>query len=106
MKIDEIMKNRKAVLAISLISALAILGCGFNSVTASETGIQEASIVGLVVGALVGVVVAVALLPTIANQTGTLESNADLSTAEQGLVGLWPLLIIMGVMMAIIGMAL
>ena len=96
--------KHKALCSI-LLAVVTISAFGFSTVY-EESQYQEGSIIGLVVGALVGIVVAVALIPTIANQTADLEENANLSTAEQSLVGLWPLLIIVGVMMAIIGIAL
>lgn len=69
---------------------------------------NEAGIVGLIVGSLVGVLVASALLPTIANQTAVLETDTagDLSTGEESLIGTWILLVIVGVMLGIIGLAL
>lgn len=103
--IKTVLENHKK--AIACIVALGLLVTGTYCISGvSQVEVIESSIVGLIVGALVGVVVAVALIPTIANQTATLETNADLDTSEQTLVGLWPLFIIVGVMMAIIGMAL
>lgn len=93
---------------LSLVVSVAILGLSFVPATAGEVDVEKQSIGGMVVGALVGVVIAVALIPVIANQTADLERDTpeDLDTSEETLVGLWPLLIIVGVMMAIIGMAL
>jgi len=102
---------KKYIKLSAIFTALLIMGCfGQTLLAPSDSQIEasESSIVGMIVGALVGVVVAVALIPTIANQTTTLETDTagDLDTAEEDLVGLWPLLIIVGVMMAIIGLAL
>ena len=107
MNIEKVFQNKKLVYAFTILSAFAILGC-MASPAVYQPQVEESSIVGLIVGALVGVVVAVALLPTIANQTASLEADTagDLDTSEEALIGLWPLLIIVGVMMAIIGMAL
>lgn len=101
-------KNTLLSVAFTLIVCVAAIGNyayadGFEERIEGRT---EASIPGMIVGALVGVVVAAALLPTIANTTATLEDNTDLDTAEQTLVGQWTLLIIVGVMLAIIGLAL
>jgi hypothetical protein len=100
------MINKKILSAIVGLSLLCAIGS--FALTDQESTIEryEQSIIGLIVGALVGVVVAVALLPTIANQTNTLKADDELTDSEQSLVGLWTLLIIVGVMMAIIGMAL
>jgi len=106
----------------AVFTALLLFGFFAQSIisqTDEKVEIYNSDIVTLVVGALVGIVVAVALIPTIANQTTTLEDDyqdnatgvstshsgdtGDLDSAEEDLVGLWPLLIIVGVMMAIIG---
>jgi uncharacterized membrane protein YccC len=103
MKIMEKLYKHK-YLGAFVISALMLTGFMVSPVC--QSNIDESSIVGLIVGALVGVVVAVALLPTIANQSSTLAVNADLDDASQTLVRLWPLFVVIGVFMAIIGMAL
>ena len=70
--------------------------------------VEEANLAKAIVGLLVGIVVATNLLPTIFNQTTTLEADAndDLDASEEGLIGVWPIIIIVGVMMAIIGIML
>lgn len=99
---------------LSVLASICLLGAFLGSNVYADTfedrlyNIDESSIAGMLVGALVGVVVAGALLPVIANQTAVLETDSagDLDTNEETLIGLWPLLIIVGVMMAIIGFAL
>lgn len=98
-------KKQRAI--FSIIASALLISCFIGgSVIGQETDVVESSIGAMVITALVGVVIAVALLPIIANQTATLENDTNLDTSEQTLVGLWPLLIIVGVMMAIIGFAL
>jgi len=103
------MKKNLKYLSV-LFTAMCVVGFGLSATFSNDLMVEaeESSIVGMIVGALVGVVVAVALIPTIANQTAALERDTagDLETAEESLIGLWPLLIIVGVMMAIIGLAL
>lgn len=94
---------------ISIALSFCVLSCFIGASVMSEpAGVNESGIIGLIVGSLVGVVVAVALIPTIANQTATLELDTagDLDTTEETLIGLWPLLIVLGVMLAILGYAL
>lgn len=111
--------DRKKLFVLCLaIAFVAVGGFGF-AVIASPFGydvteaihyrnleVQHSSIATFVVAILVGVVVANALIPTIANQTAQLETNTDLETEEQDLVGIWDLVIIVGVMLMIIKMAL
>lgn len=113
----EVKKKMKKTTMLSLVTSVMLLtlACvgtvayGEDFLLRGENyfdGIHTQSIIGVLVGALVGVVVAVSLIPTIANQTAVLEADDDnLSASEQQLVGLWPLLIIVGVMLAIIGIA-
>lgn len=102
-----IYKNRKVLsIAFTLAFTFACIG---NFVYAEsfedrlEYEVYEESLGKIVVSLLLGIVVAVNVLPIIFNQTNTLESNADLDTNEQSLVSTWNILIIVGVMMAIIG---
>lgn len=87
---------------------VAIYDFGYNQKAVEvrmERGQDQAGISGMLIGTLIGVFVASVLLPLIANRTATLESNADLDSNEQSLVGTWTLFIVLGVMGAIIGMA-
>lgn len=112
MNLKNISKNNKLTIFASLIMALAVVSSfSASALFYDDTRVdniiaEEASIGGMVIGLLVGIVIAVNLMPIIANQTASLESNADLDSSEQTLVGLWTLLIIVGIMMAIIGVAL
>lgn len=102
--------NQTKIFAMFIGGLLCALGCFAVSgaYVNDPVEVAEASIAGMLVGALVGVVVAGALLPIIGNQTTVLETDSagDFSTSEESLIGLWPTLIIVGVMMAIIGFAL
>lgn len=112
-------RNIKKVFVVCLALAFVAVG-GFTTALAGDAidfkiaehehfknlEADHASIATFVVAILVGVVVANALIPTIANQTAQLEANTDLETEEQDLVGIWDLVIIVGVMLMIIKMAL
>ena len=99
---------------LTVLVAFTVMSCAFGfgglmgQISYDGLEVRESGIVGLIVGSLVGVLVASALLPVIANQTTTLEADAagDLETSEEGLIGTWNLLIIVGVMLAIISLAL
>lgn len=84
-----------------------VFGYNYN-INVMETEFEENGIVGLVVGALVGILVATALLPVIADNINTLEedTNDNFSQDEEDLIGTWNLLIIVGIMIAIVGLAL
>ena len=99
----EIRINKLFTFAVGICVLAAFIGAG-----STVAPVEEQGIVGMVVGALVGVLVASALLPTIANQTVTLETDSagDLSVGEESLIGTWILLVIVGVMLGIIGLAL
>lgn len=112
-------RNMRKLLVLGLVVAVAFVGCSVAFVGADYVDfkiaeqehfknleLEHASIATFIVAILVGVVVANALIPTIANQTAQLEANDDLETAEQDLVGIWDLVIIVGVMLMIIKMAL
>lgn len=101
----------KALVSIAISGIMLLAFCGnhvYYEGFEDRYEVHDANIVKLLVGALVGVVVAGALMPIIANQTAVLETDSvgDLSTQEESLIGLWPLLVIVGVMIAIIGFAL
>ena len=101
--------NKKIFGIVMALSLIGLTGLSFSGIAVTDPiEVCEASIAGMLIGALVGVVVAAALLPIIGNQTTTLETDSagDFSTSEESLIGLWPTLIIVGVMMAIIGFAL
>lgn len=109
---EKLYKNSKA---ISVISALMFVAVAFVGVTFASNGYDiteqlvtnEASIVSMVVYLLIGIVVATHLLPTIFNNTAVLETDSagDLDTNEESLIGTWNILIIVGIMLAIIGVA-
>lgn len=116
---DLVQKYQKHFVAITLIcfsviiagnvyaGEVAIYDFGYNQ-KAVEVRMErntEGAITGMLIGTLIGVFVASVLLPLIANRTATLESNGDLDSNEQSLVGTWTLFIVLGVMGAIIGMA-
>lgn len=101
---DVMEKIYKHKIAIAFfISAVCLVGAFASPVC--QSNVDESSILNLIVYALIGVVIAVALIPTIANQSHLLEINAELDGASQTLVGLWPLLVVVGVFLAIIKLA-
>lgn len=107
-QIDKLYKNKKAKMLFSV--AVALIFCATMTYAVAVEGdifiTYEVGIGGAIVGALVTVLLAVNVIPIIANQTNALESNADLNTGEQSLVGTWVLFVIIGVMLVIIGSAL
>lgn len=120
MKLEE--KYKKNFVAITVTILLCVVGANavvgtivvenwevgqtFRSIFVIENEKEEGAIAMMLIGALIGVYVASVLLPLIANKTAELEDNSDLDSGEQDLVGTWVLFIILGVMGAIIGMAL
>lgn len=99
--------NKKVQLLGTVLCTLAVIGCFAVNNAFFENQAVEAGIVGLIVSALIGVIIAGALGPTIFEQIHDLENDtgSHLSTGEENLIGTWTLLIIVGVMMAIISMA-
>lgn len=91
---------------LTLFSILTVCGVVLAPGIVSNTNadIVEAGPM-MIISGLVTVVIAVALLPTIANQTANLETDAagDLDTTEETLIGLWPLLLIIGIAMTFVG---
>lgn len=108
MDIEKTFASRRNRTVFALVASFVVLGAICGASPLAQDANYEAGIVGMIVGALVGVVVAVALIPVIANQSATLQTDSagDLDTSEEALIGLWPLLVIVGVMMGIIGLAL
>ncbi len=100
-----ISKNMALSVLCSLIIATTMI---VSPAIAVDALVEESSIITVMVALVVGVVVATALLPTIFNQTAVLEADTagDLDTDEEALIGVWNILIIVGVMIAIIGMVL
>lgn len=89
------------------LSFAVLLGLTGNVLYESQIDVAQSSLGGAVITLLVGIVVAVNLLPIIFNQTNTLETDAGgyLDTNEESIIGVWNILIIVGVMLAIIGIA-
>ena len=91
--------------ALSLAMVFGFCANNFYADAWEERGTNNGSVIGLIVSLVVGVTVASALLPTVFNQTADLEEDTagDLDTDEEALIGVWNILIIVGVMLAIIG---
>jgi len=95
------------------INKFLTLACAFTFVFALTAGsmvyndyYDVAGIPGMVIGALVGVVFAVTLLPIIGNQSNELEADStNFTSTERTIIGLWPLLIVLGVVFALVGWA-
>ena len=100
--VTEKMYKHKVLFAV-LASALFI---SLGAVSVQNAGVMESGAAGIVVSALIAVVIAGALLPTIFNQTTTLAENEEVDDTSEVIIGLWPLLVVIGVALAIIGIAL
>lgn len=92
------------MLSVAL-SCLLLTGFLASPVLGQAIDVEQGNIIKLILGIVIGVTVAGALLPGIFNDTATLETDSagDLDTSEEGLIGVWNILIIVAVMMAIVG---
>jgi hypothetical protein len=105
METINISQNKMKLMTVA-VSLLFCFGIVSSIAFSKEVNVDQAS-VGLIIGGLVTVIVAGALLPLIVNQTAELSANEEITgTNMESLIGLWPLLIVVGVMLAIIGIAL
>lgn len=107
--LEKMSKKQMALtsVALSFMMVVAFTGSNLYAENYADRIAYESSIASMLILALVGVIIAGALLPIIANQTAVIEADTtNFSSNEISLIGLWPLLIVVGVMMAIIGFAL
>jgi hypothetical protein len=105
-------KKLKFLMAALLVAA--VIGSTYTQTVLTKDEIStQANLIKLVIGILISVVVAVALMPTIGNQThGLVKRDAaksagsqNFSSTERTLLDLWPLMAILGVFVGIIAMA-
>lgn len=103
-------KNKKIMALALFCASLMVMGIAVGNVLSADAHVEimESSVIGLVVGGMIAVIIAGALLPTIFNQSDNAVDEAEdfNRDTEAALIDLWPLLIVVGVMLAIIGMAL
>lgn len=103
--LEKLEKNKKYQVAMACAFACIVV-TGFYVDDAVYDNVLESGLVGMIIGALLAVVVAAALLPTIAENTVGLENNnSDLDSTEQTVIGLWPLFVVLGVALGLIGFA-
>lgn len=97
--------NKPLTVMVCLMFAGISIGVG-GFASGIDYEAHEGGIVGGIIGAFVGILVATTIGPIIFNDTAELERDTagDLDASEETIVGTWTLFVVLGVMMAVIGL--